>query len=102
MPTKAQSLGQGFRCRSGSKVLDFGDTFPVALLVEMLSPNVSKLVLRVRVKFGDRAVLDQPLDEKVFKRGVFCPKEVCAIYSSLMRRFVVDEERSTVESILES
>ena len=52
------SLGQGLRCRSGSKVPGFVDKFPVTLLVEMLGPNVSTLVLRLRVVNGDRAVLD--------------------------------------------
>ena len=52
------SLGQGLRCRSGSKVPGFVDKFPVTLLVEMLGPNVSTLVLRLRVVNGGRAVLD--------------------------------------------
>ena len=31
-------------------------------------------------QIGDRAVLDQLLDEKVFQRDVFCPRGVGAIF----------------------
>lgn len=51
-------LGRALRCRSGSNVsLDFGDKCPVELLVEMFSPNVSKLVLRLRAVDDDRPSL---------------------------------------------
>ena len=83
-------------------VSDFVDKFPVRLLVEMLGPNVSKLVLRLRVVDGDRAVLDQLLDEELSQGDVFSPRGVGAIAGNMKRRRVVDEERNTVESILES
>ena len=67
------SLGQGLRCRSGSKVPGFVDKFPVTLLVEMIGPNANKFVLCLRVVDGDCAVLDQPLDEEVSQGDVFCP-----------------------------
>ena len=79
----------------------FFDKFPVTLLVEMLGPSVSKLVLRLRVVDGDRAVLDQLLDEEVSQGDVF-PRGVGAITGNMKRRRVVDEDRNTVESILES
>ena len=69
------SLGQGLRCRSGSKVPGFVDKFPVTLLVEMVCPNASKLVLRFRVVDGDRTVLDQLLDEEVSLGDVFARGE---------------------------
>ena len=53
------SLAQDLRCRSGSIVPEFVHKFQETLLVEMLGPNVSKLVLRLRVWDDDRAVLDR-------------------------------------------
>ena len=72
------------------------------MLVEMLGPHVIKLVLHFRVVDGDRAVVDQPLDEELSKGDVFCPGVVGAIAGNMKRLRVVDEERNTVESILES
>ena len=68
----------------------------------MLGPNVRKLVLRLRVGDGDRAALDQLLDEEISQGDVFCPREVGAIAGNMKRRRVVDEERNTVESTIES
>ena len=77
VPAKTLSLGQGLRCRSGSKVPDFVDKFPMTLLVEMLDPNVSKSVLRLREVDGDRAVLDQLLDKEVSQRRVMPEGSKC-------------------------
>ena len=71
------------------------------LLVGMLGANVGKLVLRLHVVDGDRAFLDQLLDE-VCQRDGFCPSEEGAMAGNMKRRRVVDEERNTVESILGS
>ena len=70
------SLAQGLRCRSGSIVPEFVHKFQETLLVEMLGPNVSKLVLRLRVWDDDRAVLDQVLDEQKSQGDVVCPRRV--------------------------
>ena len=67
----------------------------------MFCPNTSKLVLRLRVVDGDRAVLDKLLDEKVPQSDVLCSKGVSAISGNIKRQRVIDEERNTVEYILE-
>ena len=59
----------GLRCRPGPKVPDFVDELPVTLLVEVLSPTVGELVLGLGVVNGDRAVLDQLLDEEKYLRA---------------------------------
>ena len=74
----------------------------MTLLVETIGPNVSMLVLRLRVVDGDSAVLDPLLDEDVLQGDVLFPEEVGAIAGNVKRRRVVDEERNTVESLLES
>ena len=51
---------------------------------------------------GDRAVLDQLLDVEVSQGDMVCSRGVSAIGGNMNRQRVVDEERSTVESILES
>ena len=96
------SLRQGLRCPSRSKVHDFVERFPVTLLVETIGPDAHTLVSCLRVVDGDRAVLDQPLDEKVTQGDVFCPGVLGAIAGNMKRLRVVDEERNTVEPILES
>ena len=68
----------------------------------MIGPNANKFVLCLRVVDGDCAVLDQPLDEKVTQGDVFCPGVLGAIAGNMKRLRVVDEERNTVEPILES
>ena len=59
----------------------------MALLVEMLGPNFSKLVLllSVLVVDGDCVVLGQLLDEEVSQRDVVCPKGVGAIAGNMKR-----------------
>ena len=95
-------LGLGLRCSSRSEVHDSVDKFPVTLRVETIGPNAHKSVLCLRVVDGDRAVVDQPLDEELSQGDVFCPGVVSAIAGNMKRLRVVDEERNTVESILES
>ena len=73
----------------------------MTLLVETIGPNAHKSFLCLRVVDGDRAVLDQPLDEEVTQGDVFCPGVVGAIAGNMKRLRVVDEERNTVEPILE-
>ena len=73
----------------------------MTLLIEMSSPNTGKFVLRLCVVDGDHAVLDKLLDEKVPQSDVLCPKGVGAISGNIKRQRVVDEERNTVEYILE-
>ena len=51
----------------------------------MLGPNVRKLVLRLRVGDGDRAALDQLLDEEISQGDVFCPREVGVIAGNMTR-----------------
>ena len=58
----------------------------------MLGPTVGKLVLRLRVLDGNRAVLDQLLDEGVSQGDVFCPEGVGAIAGNMKRRRAVDKE----------
>ena len=74
----------------------------MTLLVETIGPNAHKSFLCLRVVDGDRAVLDQPLDEKVTQGDVFCPGVLGAIAGNMKRLRLVDEERNTVEPILES
>ena len=73
----------------------------MTLLVEVLSPNVGELALRLDVVNDDRAVLDQFLEEEVSPRDVFCPRGEGAIADHMKRRRVVHVERNAVESILE-
>ena len=74
----------------------------MTLRVETIGPSAHKSVLCLRVVDGDRAVVDQPLDEELSQGDVFCPGVVGAIAGNMKRLRVVDEERNTVESILEA
>ena len=58
----------------------------------MLDPDVSKLVLRPCVVDGDRAVLDQLLDDQMSQRDVLCPKRVGEISANIKRRCIFDGE----------
>ena len=55
------------------------------MLVEMVGPNVSELVLPLRVVHGDRAVLDRLWDEEVPQGDVFFPRGVDAITGKTKR-----------------
>ena len=57
----------------------------------MLIPDISKLVLRLRVVDDDRAVLGQLLDEEVSQGDVLGPRRLGAISGNMKRRRVVDE-----------
>ena len=58
---------------------------PPKMLVEMVGPNVSELVLPLRVVHGDRAVLDRLWDEEVPQGDVFFPRGVDAITGKTKR-----------------
>lgn len=76
------------RYRSGSKVPVFVDDLPVTLLAQVMRPNVDEWVLH--------------LDEEVSQRDGLCPRGVGAIAGNMKHMRVVDEERNTIEPILES
>ena len=74
----------------------------MALHIEVFSSNVSDLVLRLDVVDGDRASLYKLFNEEIPQRDVLCSRGVGALYGHIKRRRVVDEDKNTVESILES
>ena len=66
----------------------------MTLLIDMFSPNISKLILRLYEVDDDRAVLYQFLNEEIPQRDVLWPRGVCASSGNMNCRRVVDEERS--------